>query len=138
MKTKKQAYTKLSKAARREKGVEQGLVPAEAVDVQPKSKPGPLSVSDLQSEMLRQAGFSLDLIKKSVATLERNLTSKEPFAQLQAAKLLLQLANAFPSKQSQVHEKVEITVRVKPFAQVVDSTAIEVSEVPALPEGPST
>jgi hypothetical protein len=79
--------------------------------------------------MLRQAGFSLDLIKKSVDTLERNLTSEEPFAQLQAAKLLLQLANAFPSKTAQAPSKMEVVVTVKPFAQVIESTSL-----PALPE----
>ena len=54
--------------------------------------------------MLRWGGFSLELIKKSVETLERSLTSEEVFARLQAAKLILQLANAFPSEQSEAHE----------------------------------
>jgi hypothetical protein len=128
--TRSKSYSKLSRKARREQGSEQGLAPAEAAEVQPKPKPGPLSVDDVRMEMLRQAGFSLDLMKKSIDALERNLTSDEPFAQLTAAKLILQLSNSFPSKQARTPEKMEITVRIKPFAQMVESTAVE---VPALP-----
>ena len=58
MKT-KTPYTKLSKAARREKASEQGLAPVEQ-EVMLKSKPGPLTLEGMQSELTSRIVVGFD------------------------------------------------------------------------------
>jgi len=138
-KTKARAYTKLSRRDRAEQAAKEGLTPEEAPTLPValpavkavKQKPGPLTLDDMRSEMLKRAGFSLSLMKGAIDALERNLTGGEPYAELTAAKMILQLSNSFPSKQAPAPEKLAVTVSFKPFAQVVQATAL-----PALPEGP--
>src|SRR5713101_7178790 len=106
-KTKARAYTKLSRRDRAEQAAKEGLTPVEEAPALPavkavKQKPGPLTLDDMRSEMLKRAGFSLSLMKGAIEALERNLTSEEPFAQLTAARTILQLSNSFPSRQARV------------------------------------
>ncbi len=127
---KSQSYSKLSRKTKRQQGLEAPSEEQTVPVVKPKQRPGPLTLSEVQSEMLRQAGVTLGLIKKSVATLEQSLTDDEPFARIQSAKLILQMGGMFPSK-SATHspQPVQVQVSFKPFAQVVEATAL-----PALPE----
>jgi len=119
------SYTKKSAKAKRQTG----LLPLEESPT-PATKPGPLSLESVQSAILQACGWKPEYAQEALLALVSKLKSKEDFAVIQAAKLLLSLANAFPSKQSQVHQKTEVVVTFKPFARGVAATAL-----PALPEG---
>lgn len=91
-----------------------------------KSPSGPVTIHDVHSELLRKAGLALDDITAAINTLRVHLKSKEPFAAIQAAKQILQLAGAYPSRNVKVQEQVNVQVSFKPFAQarVIDAEAV--------------
>jgi hypothetical protein len=123
MKTKKKSYTKMSRAARREEAAKRSLTPDESGAVA-KQKPGPLSLENVQRAVLEACGWKQEFAQEALLALVSKLKAKDDYAVIQASKLLLQLAGAFPSKQARVAERVEVVVSLKPFARVVESNIL--------------
>jgi len=62
-------------------------------------------------------GLTSRHVRKAIKALVRSLRSPDPFVVVQAAKQILSLANAYPSKQAPISGKVQVEVTMKPFAQ---------------------
>jgi hypothetical protein len=96
------------------------LLPAQA----PRLPRGPMKLEDLRHAALVAAGITPALLQKAVWAIEEALNAETSegkpnhYARLQAAREVLQVAGAYPSRSAaQPQEPVEITIHVAPFAR---------------------
>lgn len=82
-----------------------------------------VEIGGLKSVHVRKAIKALVRALKAVTVNKQGDTVPDGFTRVQAAKQILSLANAYPSKQAPISGKVQVEVTMKPFAQaqVIDA-----------------
>src|ERR1700736_963395 len=79
--------------------------------------PGPVKLSDVNNELMSRAGMALKDVTAALNTLRRNMKATDSFAQIAAAKAILSLASAFPSKNTPVKVQTNVQVVMKDYAR---------------------